>query len=107
MSDEGVFSARVNLVGDVLELTITGDLDIATERELLETLAGNLASAPARVVIDLAGISFIDSSGLRGLLRCRDELAGRAVPLSIAVGDNPRVTRLLDIAGVQSWFGYE
>jgi anti-anti-sigma factor len=52
-------------------------------------------------------VTFIDSSGLRALLRCRDAATAQDVPFALAVGENPQVKRLLDIAGVEGWFTYE
>ena len=65
-----------------------------------------LCSANARFVLDVCGLQFLDSSGLRALLACRDRARSAGVPLTLAVAAGP-VTRLLDVAGVRDWFHYE
>jgi anti-anti-sigma factor len=57
---------------DAVILMLSGELDLASaptlERELREAEAAN----PRRVVIDLAGLAFMDSTGLQALLRARE-----------------------------------
>jgi anti-anti-sigma factor len=49
-------------------LTLRGELDLASVPALEERLAAIERGEPKRIVIDLSGLSFIDSSGLRVLL---------------------------------------
>jgi anti-sigma B factor antagonist len=78
---------------------VEGELDIATAPDLERVLLSPRARGQ-RVVIDLAGLRFMDSTGLRVLLRAqaaakdgRWEVYVRNVP--------PNITRLFTIAGVQ------
>jgi anti-sigma B factor antagonist len=54
-----------------------GELDLATADRLEDTIARALKSPAATVLVDLSGLHFIDSSGIRVLLhaarRARDE----------------------------------
>ena len=45
-------------------LTLVGDLDIATVRELRDTLHHLTLHAGGQVVVELAGVPFCDSSGI-------------------------------------------
>lgn len=49
-------------------LATTGDLDIATVPALRERLAAIAARSPRRLVLDLRGVSFIDSTALAALI---------------------------------------
>ncbi len=92
--------------GSELRFSVAGELDIATEEELTGAVGEVLAERrPSRLVLDLAALSFIDSSGLRALLRCQQLAEQSEVELLLAVGDGA-VRRLLDIAGIASWFSY-
>ena len=80
------------------DLILTGELDVATSGDLDERLS---TSAPASTVrVDLSGISFIDSSGLRILLEQhqRFEAAGGSLRL---VNVSTPAMRLLEMAGLQ------
>ena len=81
-------------------IVVRGDLDVATAPEFREA-AERLAAAgnASRLVIDLRGLGFMDSSGLRALIAARDsaEVAGR----DFAVVQGPRqVQRLMRITRV-------
>jgi anti-anti-sigma factor len=101
------FSVEVHLGDDCLRVSVIGELDIATEPKLVESARESILTSDApTVVVDLTLVSFIDSSGLRGVLMCRDAAQERGLALVLAVKDGP-VRRLLDVAGVADWFTYE
>ncbi|HXJ65973.1 MAG TPA: STAS domain-containing protein, partial [Actinomycetota bacterium] len=55
-------------------LELSGDLDMAAVDGAETRLRAALASQPGRLVVDLSAVTFLDSSGIRLLLRA-DELA--------------------------------
>lgn len=83
--------------GGGTRLLIRGELDITVEDELVGIVATVLAGpdAPAAVVLDLNDVEFMDSSGLRALLRISKAHGDRARlgPISMVV------RRLLDLTG--------
>jgi anti-anti-sigma factor len=108
MSDgEVTFGVRTEERADHVRLLVTGELDFYREPELRAAVEDLLAQhPPQRLVLDVSGLEFLDSAGLRGLLVCRDRSRSADVPFCLAVAPGP-VTRLLDLAGVRSWFAYE
>ena len=84
----------------VLRVELTGDLDMTTagpvEERLMELEAGD---PPERVVLDLRGLRFIDSTGLSLLLNAdsRGRKAGRPVTVVSGTGA-PR--RILETTGL-------
>lgn len=108
MSDATAFAARATRHGDVLQVKVSGELDLATEPQLVAAVTENLGPNPApRIVVDLTDLAFMDSSGLRGLLRCRDAAVRQQITFAICLGENLRIARVLRISGVEAWFGYE
>lgn len=90
-----------------VRLVISGELDLTAETAVVD--AGDRALAAGAVsglVLDLTDVSFIDSCGLRALLRCRQQADAAGVPCRLAIRPGP-VTRLLDIAGLRDSFAYE
>jgi anti-sigma B factor antagonist len=79
--------------GDGYRLAPTGELDIATV-PLLEAAFDEIGAAP--VLLDLEGVTFIDSTGLQLLLRISDRGDGRVEMVS-----SPALERLLEITGVR------
>jgi anti-anti-sigma factor len=81
------------------ELALAGDLDMSATFVLEPVLDRVLAGAPGELVLDLAGVPFVDSSGL-GLLIATHERADRAgVDMAIS-GAAPEIQRVFHIVGL-------
>jgi anti-anti-sigma factor len=83
-----------------IRMTVEGELDSASSRPLLDAFA-ELASeerAPA-LTLDLTGVQFIDSTGLRALIEIEHEARRHEVPLTVLPAPEA-VTEILRVAGV-------
>lgn len=77
-----------------------GELDLATVPMLDERLRALVGARPRELVIDLAALTFIDSSGLHLLIKWSERAAAEEWSLILLPG--PRVVqRLFELAGVQ------
>ena len=90
--------------GTLLDVTVTGDgLRLAGEIDAASSVAlsADLDPLPVghRIVLDLAAVTFIDSSGLRVLIDAhrRAEADGRML---VIANPSPPVTRLFEISGL-------
>jgi anti-sigma B factor antagonist len=72
--------ARLDRAGDVATVALTGEIDVLTVEQVRTALADAIADRPGSVVVDLSGLSFIDSTGLGALIsgfqRARDSRIG-------------------------------
>lgn len=103
MTDTGnnQFAVEIDPAGAVV---VTGDVDMAGGPVLEAAILEREGTDP--VVIDLGGVSFIDSSGLRSLLGASRRAAGRGSHVVLRqVG--PEVTRLLEITSTTDQFEIE
>lgn len=80
-----------------LVLAVRGELDIATAGGLDAALAGALDTDAASIVLDIDGISFIDSTGLHVLVRRAASTEGR--PRLRLTRGSPQAQRLFQITG--------
>jgi anti-sigma B factor antagonist len=94
-----LFSVRTERTDGILRITPFGELDLATTPILERELDAARSDDAAMIVVDLTKLDFIDSTGLRLLLRMNDVCAD-ADRLRIVNG-SPAVVRLFDIAGVR------
>jgi anti-sigma B factor antagonist len=100
------FVVRPEREGSVLRVMVSGELDLYTEGELRAAVTAALVEGPPqKTIVDLSALQFLDSSGLRGLLVCRDRARAAGSSFALAVVPGP-VTRLLAVAGVETWFDY-
>ena len=60
-----VFAVRIE--GDA-RVVVSGELDLATAPQLASAVEALASAGAQRVVVDLAAVSFIDSTGVSGLL---------------------------------------
>ncbi len=87
-----------------LEIALAGEIDHANAEDLFTRLRLELQEVPAElVVVDLSGVLFIDSSGLRLLLKAKDavEHCGAGFVLR---GLRPQARRLLRVSGLTEHF---
>ena len=85
-------------VGGVLVIGLEGEFDLAAVQALREQLDAAQSAAGQGVVLDLAEVTFVDSSGLRELLRAHGAFAADGKAFVLA-GLQPPVIRLLELTG--------
>jgi len=84
-------------------LAISGELDVAGVPALDQALEAAIADSAGAFFVDLCELEFLDSSGIRALLRAR-ALLGREDRALALVGPDGPVRRALDVAGVADLF---
>jgi anti-anti-sigma factor len=102
-SDAHVLRAEI-VDAPVPVVRATGELDLSTVAQLCHTIhTAATATARPRLIVDLSGLGFCDSTGLRGLIGAIKEvgvLGGRAVVVVEAGG---MLDRLLDLSGLREF----
>jgi stage II sporulation protein AA (anti-sigma F factor antagonist) len=87
---------EIEAIRDTLMARIRGEIDLATADELREIIDGRLKNKGYKaVILDLSGVSFIDSSGLGRYKKIK----GQGGMLYI-VGARSSVSRLLEVSGI-------
>jgi anti-sigma B factor antagonist len=80
----------------VVVLTLEGEFDLAAAPAIRERLAAARGAGARAIVLDMAEVTFVDSSVLRELLRAESAQDGDSVPLLLAALRAP-VARLLEL----------
>jgi anti-sigma B factor antagonist len=95
----GLLSIQSQRRGDVHLIALEGELDLANTEALEGALEQALAGGEHAVVIDMAALTFIDSTGIALLIatlgRVEDSDRLRFVP-----SQAPAVVRVLEVTGV-------
>jgi anti-anti-sigma factor len=91
--------------GRAVSVTGHGEIDMTTVDALSDTLATVLRQErPLHIDVNLADVTFMDSSGVNALMACRAvaEPAGCSVTISYP---RPTVQRVFTVTGVSHLFG--
>lgn len=94
------FACEVVTENETASVRPTGELDLASVPTLDAHLRRTADMRPRGLVVDLLGLSFIDSSGLHLLLKWANTAAGAGIAFSVLPG-NPAVQRVFSLAGVE------
>jgi anti-sigma B factor antagonist len=86
-------------------VTAAGEIDLYTAPRLHSELSAVIASAApsARVVVDMSGVEFCDSTGMNVLLSCLRQLREEGGELELAA-PRPAVMKILQVTGLDSVF---
>ena len=87
-------------------VSVTGEVDSYTAPALERELEWVLGDGARNAVVDLAGVGFIDSTGLRVLLKALPRFTTRGGKL-VVVSDDRRVLRTFEITGLDHKFVLE
>jgi anti-sigma B factor antagonist len=82
--------------GGVVQVALTGEFDLAGLPRFEERIAAVESEVPDAIVIDLTGLRFMDSSGLRALVTADDRARKQQRRLAIVPGP-PEVRRVFEI----------
>jgi anti-anti-sigma factor len=96
---EGPLQVESSTDGDQLVLVLAGELDPHTAPVLRDRIDEALDDRTTTLVLDLRGLRFIDSSGLRVIIGAHKDMVGRDGRLVLRA-PTETTKRLLDITGL-------
>jgi anti-sigma B factor antagonist len=86
----------------VAVLSVGGEIDLATAPALEAAIDEVLGEDPPMLVIDLSGVEFLASAGLRILVATRQKL-GESAPFAV-VASGPATSRPIQLTGLEEVF---
>jgi anti-sigma B factor antagonist len=84
-------------------LSVVGEIDLYTAPRLQAEFTRLLETGPDRVVIDMSGVEFCDSTGMNVLLSALKRMRERGGVLEVAA-PRPAVRKILQVTGLDSVF---
>lgn len=91
------------VLGSILTLSLRGRLDGTWSESTSQALVATLEEGWHDLRLDLSGVDFVSSAGLRTLLLHQKRLAGLGGRMAV-VTPSPEVERILDLAGLSALF---
>jgi anti-anti-sigma factor len=96
----GPFTCQVTTEGDEATVAPRGDLDMATAGALEQELRRVRESGVRSIVLDLSGLTFMDSSGLHVVMRWSGEAAKDGFAFELEPGP-PAVQRIFSLTALE------
>jgi anti-sigma B factor antagonist len=89
----------INRDSDRTRLTIAGEVDLGTRESLISTAINALERTASTLELDLAGVTFCDSSGVSGFLAIH-RIAANDGKRMIVTNPRGQLERTLTVAGL-------
>ncbi|MEV4416817.1 STAS domain-containing protein [Catellatospora sp. NPDC049609] len=94
---------RIEYDSSVVRVCLSGEIDLAVVEQLHELLTSSSRQQPGLPLrVDMGGVTFIDSSGIRAFVHARDRVAAGGGEL-LLVNVAGMAMRVLQVTGV---YGY-
>ena len=103
MSANQELPIELESISDGTLLKPSGDIDLSRAPAFRTHIAGVFQDSPTRVVIDLSGVPYMDSSGVATLVEGM-QLASRAGAKFVLIGLQERVRSIFEIARLDTVF---
>jgi anti-sigma B factor antagonist len=98
------FEIAVHPNGDSVVLTLTGEFDMAAAQAFQSCADVAIDSSTGAVIIDLAAVTFVDSTAIAALLNARRVLIDQQRELRVQHAHAPAVSRIFELAGLGDLF---
>ena len=89
---------KEQLIAEATFLAISGRLDSETARAFEVTLTATLDRGVRALALDLSGLEYVSSAGLRVLLLAAKRTKAEAAPFTL-FGLQPQVAKVLEVSG--------
>lgn len=98
-------SVDIRQDGGAVVVVLTGDFDMQTAHEPYEALSALLEDDHdlSGVLVDLEAVGFVDSTGLGGLVRLKQEADQHGIPVRLR-GLNRQLQNLFEVTGLNHEF---
>ena len=94
------FDVERSRIDGAVRVSVRGELDLETGPRVQEALLHAEREAPRRIVLDLTGVTFFDSTGLQIILDAEVRARDAAYAFVVAPGGG-EVLRVLELAEVR------
>jgi anti-anti-sigma factor len=85
---------------DTARIALFGEIDMANADEVEQQILGAIGNQLTAVTIDLSGLEYIDSAGLRVLFTLGSRLDVLQIALRIVVPTGSSIRRVIDLSGM-------
>ncbi len=96
---------RIEVIENIVVGRLDGELDMSNAEEVAAAIHDRMTNDALGLVVDLTGLSYIDSAGINVLFSLRENLTKRGQRMRLVVPPGSVVSDTLEIAGVSRAIG--
>ena len=85
---------------DTVRIALAGEIDMDNARQVEQTIIGAISNQLTAVTIDLSGLAYIDSAGIRVLFTLANRLTILQVALRLVVPEVSPVRKVIELSGM-------
>ena len=97
------FRCETRIQGTELRVVVEGEFELDSAETVRTTIGEHIGRGYESVVLDLGGVTFMDSSGLRAAIEASKAATGRGLRFAMVPGP-PAVQRIFAITGTSDMF---
>ena len=85
---------------DTARIALFGEIDMANADEVEQQILGAIDNQLTAVTIDLSGLEYIDSAGIRVLFTLANRLTILQIALRLVVPERSPIRKVIDLSGM-------
>ena len=89
----------------VIIARVVGEVDMSNADDLRAALAAAIPNGAVAMVLDLTGVEYLDSAGIRMMYQLTEDVQARRQRLQAVIPSESMVTDVLRLAGVTEYIG--
>ena len=94
-------TVEADVRGDTACIVVSGEIDLANAGVVQDRIHAAITNDVASVVLDLSGLEYLDSAGLRVLFTLADRLRILQMGLELRVAPHSAVRKAVELSGLE------
>jgi anti-anti-sigma factor len=96
----------MNVCDGLLLVHAAGEIDLSNAGAIRSSLMREMSNDLLGLVLDLTGVGYLDSAGIRVIYELREDLETRGLQMRLVVPEESPVSRTLELVDASSVVGY-
>ena len=95
-------TVAVSTDGTAVRVVVRGEVDLANGDQVEREIAAAIGNEVTSAIVDLSGVTYLDSVGMRLLFKLTTRLRTAQIPLQLVAPIGSPARRVLEISGLTS-----
>jgi anti-sigma B factor antagonist len=97
---QATVSFSESTLGDIVIVSVSGELDVSNKAQAKAALADVLAKASVGYIVDLQKVSYLDSTAVVLLIMTQRQASQAGIPIAVVIDEGSNLGKLFQITGL-------